>query len=89
MTFSVKDDELAELLVSMKTPTRDVIIIVADYDTNGDASMRMLATHDDLDQAIDQIIFVAEQETEECTCGMCGDEDDDQPELPFTKVTLQ
>ncbi len=87
MTSLVKDDELAELLVSMKTPTRDVIIIVADYDSNGDASMRMLATHDDLDQAIDQIIFVAEQETEECTCGEC--DDDDQQELPFTKVTLQ
>lgn len=86
MTFLVDDNsELAELLSKLKTENRDLILIVADYDEHGAAAMRMLATHDDMDQAIDQIIFVAEQETE-CTCGEC---DDDQPELPFEKVTLQ
>lgn len=86
MTYSDEEftTKLAEFLASLKTPTRDVVLLIADYDENGDAAMQMLATHESLEDAVDQMIHVVETEL-----GI-DEDDDDQPELPFVeKVTLQ
>lgn len=86
MSSDEETTRIAEFLASMKTANRDVALVIADYDENGEASMSLLATHENLEDAVDQMLHVVE-----CELGDDEDsDDDDQPELPFIeKVTLQ
>jgi hypothetical protein len=88
VTYSDEETaRIAEFLTSLKTSTRDVALVIADYDGNGDATMSLLATHESLDDAVDQMLHVVECELE---IDEDDSDDDDQPELPFVeKATLQ
>jgi hypothetical protein len=75
---------MAEFLAKFKTEERDLCLMVTDYNDDLTFRLSMVSTHENSDDLLDQMSEFVEGETEDDS-----DPDDDQPELPFEKVTIQ